>query len=486
MSLKSPLLEFEQFIIGHQEFKNCFFYFLTSLFLTSARCGRWQCKRALIQSEAEDPFDDNAALAFTLALDNDCIFNSSIPQPSLLPGEYPNLQTTIMADQTGVPRRKPVPQSAQPLPEGWAADLTAQFRRTLSTKRMNELSSRPGSLRRQSRRHPTELVVRSAPPPLPSRNDATVTQAPPPSRDAPAPPNTMQTGVPPPTSPPPSYSSLRHIPTVPTPPSDQQSIRFRSMLLSLSNIPTKWENPGLLDEALRVIPLQRIYEEAQEEADTFLAEAASLGDNIKPAWGYQDCVVRALMKWFKNEFFEWVNNPKCSTCRSVTIARGMIAPLPDESARGANRVELYQCSNQLCQSFERFPRYNDAFVLLQTRRGRVGEWANCFTMLCRAIGSRVRWVWNSEDHVWTEVYSTHRRRWVHVDVCEGVWDQPLLYTEGMHTNSNCIRYIAANDRIRLEEEACILHRFLQRRLPRRDTSLRSQPCRARARAHSLL
>jgi peptide-N4-(N-acetyl-beta-glucosaminyl)asparagine amidase len=326
-----------------------------------------------------------------------------------------------MADPNRIPRRKPVP-SAQPLSEDWAKDLTVQFRRTLSTKRMNELSSRPGSIRRSSSRATPALVV--------VQHSQSQSQPPPPSRDAPPVPGASES-VARPASPPPAYSSLKNIPTLITPPTDQKSLRFRHLLTSLSNTPMKWENPGLLDEALGAIPLQRIYDEAQEESDTYEAEAQSLGPKTKAAWGYQDCVVKALMKWFKRDFFEWVNNPKCTACHAPTIGMGFSAPLPDEHARGASRVELYQCSNAQCQSFERFPRYNDAFVLLQTRRGRVGEWANCFSMLCRAIGSRVRWVWNNEDHVWTEVWSAHRERWVHVDVCEEAWDAPLLYSRGM-------------------------------------------------------
>lgn len=71
---------------------------------------------------------------------------------------------------------------------------------------------------------------------------------------------------------------------------------------------------------------------------------------------------------------------------------------------------------------------NLVFKLLDTRRGRCGEWANCFTLCCVAAGLKARYVLDLTDHVWTEVLVNGS--WKHVDSCEGAFDSPLMYERG--------------------------------------------------------
>lgn len=57
--------------------------------------------------------------------------------------------------------------------------------------------------------------------------------------------------------------------------------------------------------------------------------------------------------------------------------------------------KLKCCYNMLVFFCIVIARYNNPEKLLETRRGRCGEWANCFTMCCRAMGLEARYIWDS-------------------------------------------------------------------------------------------
>lgn len=61
------------------------------------------------------------------------------------------------------------------------------------------------------------------------------------------------------------------------------------------------------DKAMEVIPLQRLYEEAESKIEEQGGEGS-----------LEDLVIQRLLHWFKNEFFVWVNNAPCEYCQNVS------------------------------------------------------------------------------------------------------------------------------------------------------------------------
>lgn len=182
-----------------------------------------------------------------------------------------------------------------------------------------------------------------------------------------------------------------------------------------------YENPVYQALAQSVIPIKKLESETVKSVEKNAA--------IEGSAMFKDQLLLALLRWFKYDFFQWVDAPNCPECGGKSHAtEPSVSPTAEELKFGALRVEGYQCDS--CGVQVRFPRYNDPGKLLETRRGRCGEWANCFTLCAKAMGYDARFVMDWTDHVWTEVWSDHQQRWLHCDPCENVCDKPLLYEKG--------------------------------------------------------
>ncbi|XP_064300315.1 peptide-N(4)-(N-acetyl-beta-glucosaminyl)asparagine amidase isoform X2 [Phalacrocorax carbo] len=204
----------------------------------------------------------------------------------------------------------------------------------------------------------------------------------------------------------------------------QEAAKILKMLQTkFKHLVLMYEDPSIQQKALASIPLQQLKGKAQKK----LAQATRLDKDARV--NEDDFLLLELLDWFKNDFFHWVNNVPCSRCGGQTEPKSdYLLPTDDDQRWNVSRVENHYCKQ--CQHCNRFPRYNHPEKLLETRCGRCGEWANCFTLCCRAVGFEARYVWDYTDHAWTEVYSSSQKRWLHCDPCENVCDKPLLYETG--------------------------------------------------------
>lgn len=164
---------------------------------------------------------------------------------------------------------------------------------------------------------------------------------------------------------------------------------------------------------------------AQEEARKLVPIAELVQDNLDILEGdYLDNLLPHVVRWFSTDFFQWFSTPPCDKCQKE------LEPSSDYINAMGLQVERYKCCSETCDFIYDFIRHNDPAILLTTRRGRCGEWANCFMIILKALDYDARLVLDITDHVWNEVWSNSKQCWIHVDPCEAIVDAPLLYEVG--------------------------------------------------------
>eukprot|EP00039_Didymoeca_costata_P010367 m.139476 g.139476 ORF g.139476 m.139476 type:complete len:428 (+) comp14801_c0_seq3:217-1500(+) len=194
-------------------------------------------------------------------------------------------------------------------------------------------------------------------------------------------------------------------------------------------------NTTFLDRLARTWKMQDMYKSSSNQAKARavipikeLEQNAALRSD--PGLGQRDYLLKELLNWFKTNFFTWVDTLPCQVCGKKTKTERMLQPTNDDLRFGAQRVEGHLCTENPSHGHTRFPRYNDPVKLLESRRGRCGEWANCFVLCAASLGFEVRYILDFEDHVWAEAHSDHLQRWIHCDPCENAFDAPMMYETG--------------------------------------------------------
>lgn len=210
-------------------------------------------------------------------------------------------------------------------------------------------------------------------------------------------------------------------------PTQQDAVFLKRIQSSFAHV-RQYADTSLQRAALEVMPVPTLEKKANE-----------LKEKTGGAVSYRDALLLELLHWYKSEFFKWVNAPDCDHCgcgNQKMTNRGATPPNAEERSCAAGITELYGCAG--CGRETRFPRYNDLRKLLTWRKGRCGEWANCFTLCCMALGFEARYIVDWTDHVWTEVWSESQGRWLHCDCCEDKCDIPLLYEAGWGKKLNYV------------------------------------------------
>ena len=95
-----------------------------------------------------------------------------------------------------------------------------------------------------------------------------------------------------------------------------------------------YEDASNQQAALKCIPRAELEKVSEEKFESLKAKDPTTKPALK-----RDILLLELLRWFKEEFFSWVDSPKCQKDGGTTVSKGMLIPTPQEQSDGAGRIE---------------------------------------------------------------------------------------------------------------------------------------------------
>lgn len=190
---------------------------------------------------------------------------------------------------------------------------------------------------------------------------------------------------------------LCNLPAVPQAPFETSAVEFQRQLELLGHDSLAWEE--IAPNIRGIVPQEKIANEAQTAYDDSLVIAANIRSGFPPAWDYQECKVRKALESFVKGRINTLTGPGCIACDK-----------PTELSE-----PVYLCMNQLCYLG---PSECGAGGLLQSRpscgKAKTLEFAS---LCCAGLDSRRLRL--------DRGLLQQQQRWIHIDVSDGLWNQPL-------------------------------------------------------------
>ncbi|KAG6415594.1 hypothetical protein SASPL_123007 [Salvia splendens] len=213
-----------------------------------------------------------------------------------------------------------------------------------------------------------------------------------------------------------------------------------------------YEDPQRQEDARKTVPVDKL----EEKAAVALAREVGLNvgcyygrgvsyiekeGNFKPTKDELDHgFLLQLLFWFKQSF-RWVNSPPCDSCNIANLAQLLAMKLGHFFLLGV-AVWKWQC--MYAGNTTRFPEINNKIRNITVITISCHEKALFITdyywhfAFCKNIGIRY---WTSQI-MFGQCFSPYLGRWMHLDPCEGIYDNPLLYEKGWGKKLNYVIALA--------------------------------------------